>query len=469
MANTLGNVNLGGNENGVSHMRHGDWYDEDKVKICFEEIMRVAENNIDLTHVANDLKRLRFRFPSFRVEVLDTICQVLLAVGIIYYDSSREMYIWVVPRKSRLTALGDAQGEETDFDRFVKDKMVHRLQMLRVALDGLTTNEKKNYWCASNSSCKDEKRPEFKLAYRVTLFVIYEAYNNTEIVFHDYQELLSQSCSAFEHSPVFYEGWEKEVLPLVIAILSHLHVFRIHDEVSKGVNGMPPKKKPEFIECLINTSTKKNIRKHKNNIHFTSRDTDAHSGSSSGCCSSGSGSKVSSDGRYSQKNGSVKYTEQAFISAPTTSFETSAKKSHNLGKNSLVNKHSKMNEQKCKGSRGISASRFIENLVKKNPKIARHTLFRGLESEKQAKLRDEGRACASTDSNDNGKVKVKENLGVEFIPMEFDRTTMELTEIGNVQNESKKYLNQGVDDMNMIEFFGKMRYYPFDLQDNRIF
>ena len=102
MANTLGNVNLGGNENGVSHMRHGDWYDEDKVKICFEEIMRVAENNIDLTHVANDLKRLRFRFPSFRVEVLDTICQVLLAIGIVYYDSSREMYVWVVPRKNSI-------------------------------------------------------------------------------------------------------------------------------------------------------------------------------------------------------------------------------------------------------------------------------------------------------------------------------------------------------------------------------
>ena len=82
-------------------------------------------------------------------------------------------------------------------------------------------------------------------------------YNNTEIVFHDYQELLSQSCSAFEHSPVFYEGWEKEILPLVVSILSHIRLFRIHDEVCEGVNGMPPKKKPQFIECLTKIETKK--------------------------------------------------------------------------------------------------------------------------------------------------------------------------------------------------------------------
>ena len=44
------------------------WYNEDKVEICFEEIMRVEENDIDLTHVANDLKRLRFHFPSFQIE-----------------------------------------------------------------------------------------------------------------------------------------------------------------------------------------------------------------------------------------------------------------------------------------------------------------------------------------------------------------------------------------------------------------
>ena len=46
-------------------------------------------------------------------------------------------------QKKSINRLGDAQGEETDFDRFVKDKMVHRLQMLRVALYGLTTDEKK--------------------------------------------------------------------------------------------------------------------------------------------------------------------------------------------------------------------------------------------------------------------------------------------------------------------------------------
>ena len=37
-------------------MRHGDWYDEDKVRFALKK-MRVAENNIDLTHVANGLKR----------------------------------------------------------------------------------------------------------------------------------------------------------------------------------------------------------------------------------------------------------------------------------------------------------------------------------------------------------------------------------------------------------------------------
>ena len=178
---------------------------------------------------------------------------------------------------------------------------------------------------------------------------------------------------------------------------------------------------------------------------------------------------MSIDGRYSQKNGSLNSTEQAFISAPTTSFETNAKKSHKLGQNSLVNENFKVNELKPKDSRGIPAPRFMENLVKKNPKIARHTLFRGLESVKQSKSGDEGKSFGSTDSNDKGTVKSKENSDVQFTPMEFDRTTMELTETGNVQNESKKYLNQGIDEMNMIEFFGKMRYYPFNIQDNRIF
>ena len=103
------------------------------------------------------------------------------------------MYVWVVPRKTRLSVLGDAQVKETDFDLFVKDRLVHKLQMLKVALNGLSIDEKRNYWCASNGSFKDEKRPEYKLAYRVALFVIYEAYNSTGIVFHDYQVLLAKA------------------------------------------------------------------------------------------------------------------------------------------------------------------------------------------------------------------------------------------------------------------------------------
>ena len=55
------------------------------------------------------------------------------------------------------------------------------------------------------------------------------------------------------------------------------------DEVCEGVNGMPPKKKPQFIECLTKIETKKFIRKDKNGIHFTSSGMNAHSGSSSSC------------------------------------------------------------------------------------------------------------------------------------------------------------------------------------------
>ena len=470
MMKTVGNDRVEGSEYARPNVRNFHLYNEDKVEVCFQEIMLVAENTIDLTHVANELERQRFPFAFYQIEILDTICQVLSALGMMHEDRSQETYIWAIPRKTRLAALDDAHNTETDFYRFVNDTLVHKLQVLESALKGLSTDETKSYWCTSKSSSSNEKRSRFPLADRVALFVVYEAYRDTRIVFHDYEVLLRQICLTFERSPGFYKGWEKELLPLTIEVLSCIYVLKVHDGESKNVNGMPAKKKPQFIECLRKISTKNIIRKHKSDVYSTSGGINVHgSSSSSGSSSSGSSSsgssssgsrKSSSHGSNSRKSTGSNSTDRVFISTPATTFETSAKKSHSLSK---VKKNSNVNK-----SKGISASTFMENLVKKNPEIAGHALFRGLKSAKQSNLEAEAEG-ATSDSSGNGKGKAKEKLNVEFTPMEFDRTTMELVEKNGAQNEKKNHLNSGTDDMNMIEFIGEMRYYPFNLQDNRIF